>query len=257
MTDDFYELTDVGLSYNGASALSNISLRLQAGELVAIAGPNGAGKSTLLNILAKLRPGYSGSCRLQGREIREWKRPALARLVSVVPQGLKLEFPFTGGQLVLMGRTPWGDSMFESAADVAAVDRALKLTGTEAFRDRNFSTLSGGERQRLVLASALAQEPKILLLDEPTTYLDLEHQISLYRLLRSLAEEGLLVVTVTHDLNLAVSYSDRILLLRSGKLVGAGPPAEVLNSAMIRDVFAVEATLHEGPAGRPWLSFGH
>jgi iron complex transport system ATP-binding protein len=132
----------------------------------------------------------------------------------------------------------------------------MQLTGTTEFRSRDFRSLSGGERQRVILASALAQTPEALLLDEPTTYLDLEHQISLYRLLRKLSREGMLVISITHDLNLASSYSDRVLVLRAGELVRDGTPAEVFRPETMRDVFRVDTPVQSGPDGRPWIHYG-
>ncbi|HYO83140.1 MAG TPA: ABC transporter ATP-binding protein, partial [Bryobacteraceae bacterium] len=224
-----YSLTNVGLTYGASPALQNINLKFGAGEFVAVAGPNGAGKSTLVNVMSGLRAHYTGGCFFRDRELHNWTRKELARCVSVVPQSVRVEFSFTAEQVVLMGRTPHADAMFESKADEEHVRRAMDLTGTAPFRYRDFRTLSGGERQRVIVAAALAQDPEALLLDEPATWLDIEHQISLYRLLRSLAVTGVLVVTVTHDLNLAAAYSDRVVLLETGNLVADGSPAEVFS----------------------------
>ena len=252
-----YELREAGLRYGALEALRNVTVAFERGEFAAVAGPNGAGKSTLLSVMAGLRPDYSGACRFDGAEVRKWTRSAFARRVSVVPQSVRIEFPFTAEQVVLMGRTPFADSLFESDEDAIQVERAMALTGTSAFRARDFQTLSGGEKQRVVLASALAQSPEVLLLDEPTTYLDLEHQIGLYRLLRKLAEdEGMLVVTITHDLNLASTFAGRVLLLQGGRLVADGTPSEVFRAETMRDVFSVDVAIQPGPAGRPWITYG-
>jgi iron complex transport system ATP-binding protein len=146
--------------------------------------------------------------------------------------------------------------MFESPDDAAHVTRAMELTETTEFRARDFRSLSGGERQRVILASALAQTPEALLLDEPTTYLDLEHQISLYRLLSTLSSEGMLVVTITHDLNLASAYADRVVVLRAGEVVRDGTPGEVFRPETMREVFRVDTPVHAGPGGRPWIHYG-
>jgi iron complex transport system ATP-binding protein len=233
-----------------------VGLRFSAAEFVAIAGPNGAGKSTLLNVMAGLRPDYRGRCRFEGNEVAKWARGEFARRVAVVPQQVRIEFPFTAEQVVLMGRTPFADAMFESEDDARQVEHAMEVTGTTQFRARDFQTLSGGEKQRVVLASALAQTPRALLLDEPTTWLDLEHQIGLYRLLRKLAREGVLVVTVTHDLNLASTFADRIILIRGGEMVADGTPEAVLHPGMMRDVFRVDTVVQSGPSGRPWITYG-
>ncbi len=220
--------------------------------LVAIAGPNGAGKSTLLGIMAGLRQPYLGSCTYAGTEVRRWRRREFARRVAFLPQTLRLEFPFTAEQVVFMGRTPYAGGWFESPQDHEAVSRAMQTSDTLAFRTRDFRSLSGGERQRVILASALAQEPETLLLDEPTTFLDLKHQLSMYRLLAELARRGMLVVTVTHDLNLALHFSDRVMVLDDGRIAADGPPAEVLNTETIGRVFGVHAEVHPG-----WIEYGH
>ncbi len=251
-----YDLSGTGVSYGNLHALRDVTLQIAAGEFVAIAGPNGAGKSTLLTVMAGLRPEYKGRCLFEGIEVSKWPRDRFARCVSVVPQSVRIEFPFTAEQVVLMGRTPFADAMFESNEDAAQVERAMRLTSTTEFRARDFLTLSGGEKQRVILASALAQTPRALLLDEPTTFLDIEHQIGLYRLLRDLAREGVLVVTVTHDLNLASTFADRIVLLRGGELVADGAPADVLVASTMRDVFRVDTIVQTGPAGRPWITYG-
>ena len=255
MTVD-YTLDRISLSYGPVRVLEDISLSFQGAAMVALTGPNGAGKSTLLGIMAGLRDGFTGTCRLNGREVSGWRRREFARHVALVPQSLKLDFPFTAEQVVLMGRTPYAGGLFESPEDWAAVERAMDLTDTLEFRARDFRSLSGGERQRVVLASALAQEPRALLLDEPTTFLDLRHQLTIYELLRRLAREGLLVIAVTHDLNLAAAYSDRVIAMRRGRLLADAPPCEALTTAKIHEVFGVEAEWLTRPGGKPWIAYG-
>lgn len=245
-----FRLSGVGLSYGVVSVLSDVEAVFEAGCLSAIAGPNGAGKSTLLGIMAGLRPEYSGSCAYRGREIRRWQKRAFARSVAFVPQALHVEFPFTAEQVVMMGRTPFGNGLFEAPGDRHAVEHAMFTTDTLGFTGRDFRSLSGGERQRVVLASALAQSPEFLLLDEPTTFLDLKHQISMYRLLRDLCRQGLGVVTVTHDLNLALTYAARVLLLDRGRVAADGPTAGVLTPANMNRIFGVHATLHDS-----WIAY--
>jgi len=223
--------------------LHDASFELPPHGLITIAGPNGAGKSTLLGILAGLRSPYLGSCTYDGREVRQWPRRDFARSVAFLPQSVRLEFPFTAEEVVLMGRTPYASGWFQTPEDRAAAEDAMTTTDTLAFRARDFRTLSGGERQRVILASALTQRPRVLLLDEPATHLDLRHQLSLYRLLSELAKT-LLVVAVTHDLNIALQFSDRVMLLADGRIAGDGAPAEVLNPGLIAQVFGVQATMH-------------
>jgi iron complex transport system ATP-binding protein len=250
------EFREVGFAYNGARVLEGATAALTPGELVAIVGPNGAGKSTLLSVCAGLRPSYEGACLYAGKEIRDWSRREFAREVAFVPQSLRMEFPFTCEQVVLMGRAPFGDGLFEKEEDFREAARAMELTDCGAFRDRDLRALSGGERQRVVLASALAQRPKVLLLDEPTTFLDLKHQLLIYGLLRDLRRQGLLVVTVTHDLNLAASFADRILILHQGRQRACGGVGEVLTPAAIRDIFEVECTMIPQPGGGRWIAYG-
>jgi iron complex transport system ATP-binding protein len=251
-----FELENVGMRYGAHEVLHGVTLVLDRPQMVALAGPNAAGKSTLLGILAGLRRGYTGSCRLHGVETPAWRRRDFAREAAFVPQSLRLDFPFTAEQVILMGRTPYAGGLFESPRDRDALERALDLTDTRPIRSRDFRTLSGGERQRVVLASALAQEPKILLLDEPTTFVDLEHQLSIYSLLRRLAAEGMLVVAVTHDLNLAAHFSERILVLKAGRLLADATPAEALSAEMIRRAFNVGAEWIGRPGGRSWIAYG-
>ncbi len=251
-----FELRDAGMRYNGADVLRHVNLQLEPGLLAAIVGPNGAGKSTLLGIMAGLREGYHGQCFFAGAELRRWKRREYARKVSFVPQSVTVEFPFTAEQVVLMGRAPFSGGLFESDDDLAAAEAAMKLTGCVPFRNRDFRSLSGGERQRVILAAALAQSPEALLLDEPTAFLDLQHQVELYRVLRTLCERGVLVAAVTHDLNLAAAYAGRIVVLSGGEVVADAPPAEALAPERLRAVFNVPAGLLQTPNGRPWIVYG-
>jgi len=249
-----FMLRDVGMRYNGCEVLRRIALDLAGAGMVSVIGPNGAGKSTLLGIMAGLRPRYQGQCAYKEREVSRWPRRAFAREVSFVPQSVRLEFPFTAEQVVMMGRTPHCDGLFESPRDREAVERAMGITDTLAFRGRDFRALSGGEKQRVILASVLAQEPRVMLLDEPTTFLDLSHQVSIYRLLRDLSS-SILVVAATHDLNLAAAYSDRVVLLDRGEVAADAPPSQVLTTEKIRGVFGVEAEIRQ-EAGRPWILYG-
>jgi ABC-type cobalamin/Fe3+-siderophores transport system ATPase subunit len=235
-----------------AYGLHDASFEFPSSGLITIAGPNGAGKSTLLGILAGLRSPYQGSCTFADTEVRAWSKREFARKVAFLPQSVRMEFPFTVEEVVLMGRTPYASGWFQTAEDRSAAEEAMTTTDTLAFRGRDFRTLSGGESQRVILASALTQRPEALLLDEPATHLDLRHQLSLYRLLGGLAK-SLLVVAVTHDLNLALQFSHRVMVLEDGRVAGDGAPREVLNPDLIARVFEVQATVH-GDA-KPWMSY--
>ena len=236
-----------------AYGLHDASFEFPRNGLITIAGPNGAGKSTLLGILAGLRSPYLGSCTYGGREVRQWPKRDFARRVAFLPQSVRLQFPFTAEEVVLMGRTPYARGWFQTDEDRSAAAEAMTITDTLAFRGRDFRSLSGGEAQRVILASALTQRPEALLLDEPATHLDLRHQLSLYRLLTDLAR-SLLVVAVTHDLNLALRFSNRVMVLEDGRIAGDGTAEEVLNPALIARVFGVQATLHGGRHGG-WMSY--
>lgn len=249
------ELSAIGISFGPLRVLEDINLRFDVPEMVALAGPNGAGKSTLLGIVAGLRPGYTGSCKAYGTDVHRWKRRDFARKVAFVPQSLKLDFPFTAEEVVYMGRTPHAGGFFESQSDREAATRAMDLTDMREFAARDFRALSGGERQRVMLASALAQEPRVLLLDEPTSFLDLAHQFAIYSLLRRLSHEGILVIAATHDLNLAASYSDRVVLLQKGRVMADAIPCDALSVAKIGEVFHVSAEWVRRTDGRTWITF--
>lgn len=251
-----FKLNELAVSYESKRVLQGVTVAFRTGEFATIAGPNGAGKSTLLNAMSGIRSRYSGSCKFRDKEVRDWSRRAFAREVAVVPQSLRVDFPFTVEQVVLMGRAPFANTMFESDEDRYHVDRVMRLTGIAELCNRDFRTLSGGEKQRAVIASALAQMPTVLLLDEPTAFLDIEHQLSLYALLRKLCENGVLVIAVTHDLNLAAAYSDRMILVHDGQIAADGLPAEVLQPSILEDVFRVRAQVITNPTGRPWIRYG-
>jgi len=250
-----FDLRRVGMRYGRAEVLSGVEVHLSGGMLTAVVGPNGAGKSTLLGIMAGLRPGYDGECCFDGVDVSRWKRNAFARRVSFVPQSTRIEFPFTAEEVALMGRAPHAAGLFESSHDRDAAHAAMELTGTVHLRLRDFRSLSGGEQQRVILAAALAQSPEALLLDEPTTFLDIHHQVALYRILRGLCDRGVLVIAVTHDLNLAAAYAHRVLVLQNGRLVADGPPAEAFRSDRLRCVFNVPAELLQAPDGRHWIRY--
>ncbi len=244
------------MRFSDTRVLQSINLEMNSGEFIAIGGPNGAGKSTLLSILAGLLTPTHGSCRFRGVEVSKWSRLQLTRQVAVVMQSEPLAFPFTAGDVVAMGRTPHLAGFFETAKDRALVRQALINTETSHLESRDFRTLSGGEKQRVLLASALAQSPQVLLLDEPATHLDIQHQVALHELLHKLSQSGLLVVAITHDLNLAAAYCDRLIILSEGRIVADDQPVAVLEPDLIRGVFKVEAEIRHTAAGRPSLAFG-
>lgn len=251
-----FELENIGVRYGTFDALRSVSLALNSGEFVAIAGPNGAGKSTLLSVLAGLITPSSGSSLFNGRDLKSWNRRDFARRVAVVLQENGANFPFTAEDVVYMGRMPHRSGLYETKEDRAAVEGALKQTDTAEFRDREFRTLSGGEKQRVLLASALAQSPEVLLLDEPSAHLDIYHQVQLYQLLQQLSQRGLLVIAVTHDLNVALRRADRLLLVHHGQIRADGEPARTVQSALMEEVYSVPIEVHRDASGNPWITYG-
>jgi iron complex transport system ATP-binding protein len=245
-------MTFIARQLGFAYGLHDASFQFPRNGLISIAGPNGAGKSTLLGMMAGLRSPYSGSCTYDGKEIRQWPKREFARKVAFLPQSVRMQFPFTVEEVVLMGRTPYASGWFQTAEDRSAGEDAMTTTDTLAFRARDFRSLSGGEAQRVILASALTQRPEALLLDEPATHLDLRHQLALYKLLGELSK-SLLVVAVTHDLNLALRFSHRVMVLEDGRIAADGMPQDVLNPALIGHVFGVQATVHGDE--KPWLTY--
>jgi iron complex transport system ATP-binding protein len=231
----------LGFRHPSGGGFEGVDLDLAAGEIVGILGPNGSGKTTLLRVLSRVLAPYRGSVRIAGRELATLDRRLLARQVAVVAQEPVFDFPFTALETVLLGRHPHlAGVAFEGAGDVAVARAALARLDAAAFADRPVSELSAGERQRVVVARALAQETPILLLDEPSSFLDLRHQVELFDLVRELAAEGRAIAAVVHDLNLAAEYCDRVLLLEGGRPAAAGPTAEVLTYANLKRVFGTE-----------------
>lgn len=242
-----------GLSFAYASvpALQSLDLELSAGRLTGILGPNGSGKSTLLKLLAGVLKPSGGSLSLEGRPLESYGRRELAQTIAFVPQTVVLPFPFTCRELVMMGRYArmTGPGLDERAHEEAVLG-ALRATGVESLAGRRFSELSGGEAQRVRIAQALAQEGRVLLLDEPTSHLDVAHQLELMALLRQLAEGGQTVVTSLHDLNLAALYCQEIVLLKAGRTLHQGPPASVLTEDLLEQAYAVRLEVQPGPPVR-------
>ncbi len=242
-------LENVSVGYNGFPVLRELNLRVVPGEMLGVIGPNASGKSTLVRAISGVLKPLSGRIFLDGREIGKFRTEELARLVAVVPQNLNLPPAFTAFELVLMGRTPHLPFLRqESRRDFEIAWRAMELTRTEQLAGRRVGKLSGGERRRLVIARALAQEPKLLLLDEPTAYLDLSHQLEILELVKNLSQrKNLTVIVVLHDLNLAASYCERLIMLSRGRLYTEGGPDEVVTMENIKKVYGVEVLVQPHP----------
>lgn len=244
---------------NRATLLDDVSCALRPGEFVGLIGPNGAGKSTLLKVIGGLLRDGRGAVTLLGQPLRDYRPREIARLVAFVPQSTRLDFSFTAREVVLMGRSPHLKRFeMESEADRDIALRALAAANATHLADRLVNTLSGGEQQRIVLARALAQQPKILLLDEPTSNLDVKHQLDVLTLARRQAHaHGLGVIAAIHDLALAARFCDRLLLLHEGRLVADDVPEAVLLPDRLAEVFGIRAQLYRDPHTNEWaLSLG-
>jgi iron complex transport system ATP-binding protein len=246
----------VTCGYGSSAVLSDATLQVSKGELLGIVGPNGSGKSTLLKAMSRVLPPRHGQVLLQEEDIYKMRPARVARRLAVVPQEAGLDFPFTVEDIVMMGRIPHLKRFQrEGPRDREIVQEAMRRTNTLDLAQRLVTELSGGEKQRVLIARALAQEPQVLFLDEPTSSLDLNHQIEIMELLNKLRfAEGLTAVMVVHDLNLASQYCDKLLVLKNGRIYTAGPPAEVLTEELIREVYGCEVRIEKRyPGGRPML----
>jgi len=241
-------------------SLDNLSFRLETGEILGVVGPNGSGKTSLLKLLAGIMAPSKGEILLGSRPMAQLGQRDIARVVAMVPQDHVQVFPFTVADTVLMGRYPHRPSRLwslggggETEKDLSCAQQAMSDTDVWSLADRLVSELSGGERQRVMVARALAQEPAILLLDEPTAFLDLNHQIEICRLISRLrSERQLTVVLVSHDLNVASQYCDRVLVLKEGRLIRMGSPEETIQPDLLRMVYGCEVVVDAHPhTGRP------
>ncbi|MCZ6776844.1 MAG: ABC transporter ATP-binding protein [Ignavibacteria bacterium] len=243
---------NISFSYNpGIPTLRNVSLSITKGEFLSVAGPNGSGKTTLLRLLDRIYLPEKGKIFLSGQNLICYSRSEIARRIAFVPQESGILFPFTVFEIVLMGRSPHSrGTIFENAHDRQVAFDMMRLTDIEHLADHPITSLSGGERQRVFIARALAQQPEIILLDEPNAHLDIAHQIDVFKIIKKLnAESGLTVISVSHDLNLAASYSDRIAMLVCGSVEAIGTPEEVLTETRIREVFRTQVLVDKHPVG--------
>ncbi len=239
----------LSLGYDGAEVVRDVSLAIEPGEFVAIVGPNASGKSTLLRGLGRLLRPLGGEVCYDGADARSLRSSEVARRLALLPQLPELDVDLTVEELVWRGRTPYQRALRPpTAEDAAAVERALEAADLEALRGRPLRRLSGGERQRAWIGLALAQEPEVLLLDEPTTFLDLRHQLEIMGVLRRLHSDGLTVVAVLHDLGLAARYAQRVVALLDGSIALDGPPSEVFDAPALEGIFGVPMSVLTDPA---------
>ncbi len=246
---DMAALEHVSFSYGEIEAVSDLCLSVAQGEIYGLLGPNGSGKSTVVRLLSGVIAPQRGRVCLAGQPLTNLRREALAQRIAVVPQETHIDLPFSVFEIVLMGRTPHHERFgFESKADIALAHRAMELTDVQGLAHRAIHELSGGERQRVILARALAQAPQLLLLDEPTAFLDIKHQVEVYDLVRHLSrQEGLTVVSILHDLNLAALYCDRLALLKQGRVFASGDPSAVFTRTNIQAVYETAVSIGTNP----------
>lgn len=232
---------DLSFGYENRLVLTNTSFSIGAGEVVALIGPNGSGKTTLLKLLLGFLRPKAGQVSLHDRPLHTYPVKERAKLIAYVSQQPAVTFPLTSFELVSLGRYPHASRFNFSSADVAAVETALKETDSQHLKDRRFSTLSGGEKQKILIARALAQDARVLLLDEPTLHLDLYYQLQILAVLKRLCiQQCITVVTVLHDINLVSLFADKALLLSAGTLRAFGPVAEVVNETNMRELLGVD-----------------
>ncbi len=250
-------LKDVCFSYERAWQLRDINLKLARGEILGLIGPNGSGKSTLLNIMDGLLDIEKGEILLGDKPLGDFSRRDIARKISMVPQESTFKFPFSAFEVVLMGRFPYlGFLPFEGKADLEIVRQSMDLTGVLGLENRSINELSGGEKQRVLIARALTQMAQIILLDEPTSFLDIRHKVEIFEIISSLtSSRNLSVVIASHDINLAAQYCHRMVLLDEGRVYKAGPPREVITEDNMSNVYRCPVLVDENPVtGTPRIT---
>jgi iron complex transport system ATP-binding protein len=251
---DFLKIDSIESGYADNIVLKGISFNVKKGEFIGIIGPNGSGKTTLLKTLSHIIRPFKGNILLEGKDIHSLSALALARNLAMVGQGMFSIFSFTTEEIVLMGRSPYiGLLGHEKKQDIEKVNRVLEITGLTCFKNKPIDELSSGERQRVLIARALAQEPKLLLLDEPTAHLDIGYQTDILDLVSALKDnEHLTVICVLHDLNLASQYCDKLVLLENGRIAGFDTPENILRYDTLEKVFNARCLVDERVlAGKP------
>jgi iron complex transport system ATP-binding protein len=249
-------MRNISFGYDSQDVLKDISLQFPKGEFTSIVGPNGSGKSTLLKAISSVLKPRESSVFLDGSDLASISKKEIARIMSVVPQNTALEFDYKVVDVVLMGRYPYIKRFKgETVLDKEIAKENMEYTNTWYLKDRSFNELSGGERQRVILAQALTQQPKILLLDEPISHLDLQHQIEILNLIKKLSmDQSLTVIAVLHDLNMAANYSDNIVMMKDGQVRYEGAPTEALTAEHIKYIFNIDVQVEVSPlTNKPYI----
>lgn len=246
------EISDLSCGYGAKIIINKINLHIEKGEFIGIIGPNGSGKTTLLRAITRLIKPKNGSILLEGRDLHSIDKREIAKKMAVVSQNLPI-VSMTVKEFVLLGRTPHYKTLqlFENESDIEVVEHAMRMTGIKRLQNNLMSEISGGETQLALIARALAQEPWILLLDEPTAHLDITHQVSILDLIKRLNKEyQLTVIIVLHDLNLASEYCDRLILMNNGQISKTGTPEEVLNYVDLEEVYKTLVVVEKNPLSK-------
>jgi iron complex transport system ATP-binding protein len=246
------DIQNITLQYDETAILDNVSFQVSKGDFFVIIGPNGAGKTSLLKIFAGLEDGWQGTVSCGGKNLADYTRKELSQVVAMVPQHVDTDFPFTVAETVIMGRTPHlGLLGLESKEDYLLANRAMEFTDIGHLAKRRLDQISGGELQRVIIARAICQQPQVILLDEPTAALDPHHQLKIMDLMEQLRqEESVTVIMVSHDLNLASLYGNRLLLLKDGRIIKTGTPGDVLSEKLLQQSYGCTMLVDENPVGQ-------
>lgn len=249
MTPAILQLRDVSFAYHRDPVVKSVSLKIEPGEFIGVLGPNGSGKSTLLKLLGGILKPDSGNVLFRDKALHDYKRKILAQSIAWLPQEHTMAFPFRVDEIVLMGRHPYLSPMtFESQKDFDIANQAMRTTETTHLSERQFTDISGGEKQRVMLACAITQEPEVMLLDEPTTALDIKYQLEIINILHRLnRNEGMAMLLAMHDLHLASKYCRRLILIDKGNIVKDGTPEEVLQKEILESVYGVQLKVIRDP----------